>query len=100
MDSEQLILILKALSDSNRLAIFLKLTEGEACVCELLKVFSITQGTLSHHMRILSEADLVVGRRDGKWIHYAVNTATFSAFQTYIGSITFTTDPLEACPCV
>ncbi|MEA5107734.1 MAG: metalloregulator ArsR/SmtB family transcription factor [Sphaerochaeta associata] len=79
--------ILKALADPNRLAIIEHLTRGEACVCELLELFSVTQPTLSHHMRILSEAGLVSGRREGKWIHYSINVQRLQSFKDFIASI-------------
>ncbi|MDT3358289.1 MAG: metalloregulator ArsR/SmtB family transcription factor [Spirochaetota bacterium] len=79
--------ILKALADQNRLAIIEHLTRGEACVCELLELFSVTQPTLSHHMRILSEAGLVAGRREGKWIHYSINVQRLQSFKDFIASI-------------
>lgn len=84
---EEYVPILKALADPNRLAIIEHLTRGEACVCELLELFSVTQPTLSHHMRILSEAGLVAGRREGKWIHYSINVQRLQSFKDFIASI-------------
>lgn len=84
---EDYVPILKALADQNRLAIIEHLTRGEACVCELLELFSVTQPTLSHHMRILSEAGLVSGRREGKWIHYSINVQRLQSFKDFIASI-------------
>ena len=48
-------LICKALGDSNRLHIVMSLLQGEMCACRLLEEFSITQPTLSHHMKVLCE---------------------------------------------
>ena len=45
--------------DSNRLKIIDLLSSGEKCACEILKFFDITQSTLSHHIKILSECLLV-----------------------------------------
>ena len=52
-------LICKALGDSNRLRIVRALLEGEMCACRLLEQFSITQPTLSHHMKVLCDCGLV-----------------------------------------
>ena len=52
-------LICKALSDSNRLHIVIALLQGEMCACRLLEQFSITQPTLSHHMKVLCECGLI-----------------------------------------
>ena len=60
--------IFKALGDATRLDIVLMLTEGEKCACRLLERFEITQPTLSHHMKILSECGLVNVRKEGKWV--------------------------------
>ncbi len=80
--------IFKALSDPHRLAILEMLSCGELCACKLLEKFEITQPTLSHHMKILSEAGLVVARREGKWMHYALNIAVIKSLQNYITEIT------------
>ncbi len=64
---------LRVLGDPVRLGIVALLAEsGERCACELLSEFSITQPTLSHHMKALREADLVSTRKEGTWIHYAL----------------------------
>ena len=53
MDTRDMILICKALSDTNRLEIVQMLSDGEKCGCKILDKFDITQPTLSHHMKIL-----------------------------------------------
>lgn len=65
--------VFKALSDSNRLRIMDLLSDGEKCACEILKGFDISQSTLSHHMKILSECGLVKCRKEGTWNHYSLN---------------------------
>ena len=70
MNTMDVALICKALGDSNRLQIVQMLSEGEKCGCKLLEAFEITQPTLSHHMRILTECGLVIARKEGKWIYY------------------------------
>ncbi len=73
---ESAIKMFKALSDETRLRIYLLLLQGELCVCELVNILSIEQSRISHSVRILKEAGLVVNRREGKWIIYAVNPET------------------------
>lgn len=65
--------IFKALCDENRIRILKLLQSGEKCACVLLDDLQITQPTLSHHMKILCDSDIVVGRRDGKWTHYSIS---------------------------
>ena len=79
--------ICKALGDPNRLKIVEMLTEGEMCACKLLEALAITQPTLSHHMKKLSESNLVNAREEGKWTYYSLNCQTFSEFRTFIGNI-------------
>lgn len=64
--------VLKALADETRLRIIDMLRCGELCACKMLKQFSITQPTLSYHMKILTECGLVEARREGAWIHYSL----------------------------
>lgn len=62
----------KAFSDENRIHILKMLSTGEKCACKLLEELNISQPTLSHHMKILCDAGIVTGRREGKWMHYAI----------------------------
>jgi len=65
-------LVFKALSDENRIRILKLLRDGEKCACKLLEELNISQSTLSHHMKILCDAGIVIGRREGKWTHYSI----------------------------
>lgn len=67
--------VFKAFCDENRLKILEQLRTGEKCACKLLDDLHITQPTLSHHMKILCDADIVQGRKEGKWVHYSLNPA-------------------------
>ncbi len=87
MESFEISQICKALGDENRLKIITLLTNGEKCGCELLEEFKITQPTLSHHMKILSDCQLVKSRKDGKMTFYEINCCRFKAFKTYFESI-------------
>ena len=65
--------VFKALSDETRLKIIDMLSCGEMCACNILEEFSISQSTLSYHMKILSDIGLVNARRDGAWMKYTLN---------------------------
>ena len=65
--------VFKAFCDENRLRILEQLRTGEKCACKLLDDLHITQPTLSHHMKILCDAGIVRGRKEGKWVHYSLN---------------------------
>ena len=64
---------IKAMSDETRLKIIDLLSCGEMCACDILEEFSISQSTLSYHMKILTESGLVNGVRDGAWMRYTLN---------------------------
>jgi len=78
----------KALSDPNRLMIMDMLSCGELCACVILEKFNITQPTLSHHMKILCDSKLVVGRKEGKWIYYSLNDVVVQEFRTFLEEVT------------
>ena len=63
----------KALSDPKRVKIVDMLSCGEMCGCVLLKCFEITQPTLAHDMKVLSEAGIVTSRREGKKTYYSLD---------------------------
>ena len=65
----------KALGDKNRLRIINMLTHKSLCVCEINSVLPLSQSTVSGHLRVLKEADLVVDAKDGLWVEYSLNTS-------------------------
>ena len=69
---QEMVCIFKALSDENRIRILKMLRSGEKCACKLLEELNIGQPTLSHHMKILCDAGIVTGRKEGKWTHYSI----------------------------
>ena len=77
-------LLVKSLSDPNRIRIVDMLSCGELCACTILEAFSLTQPTLSHHMKILCRSGLVVPRKEGKWTHYSLNRGKFLDFISFI----------------
>ncbi len=66
--------VFKAFCDENRLFILDMLKDEEKCACKLLEALNIGQPTLSHHMKILCDAGVVIGRKEGKWMHYSIST--------------------------
>ena len=65
--------MMKALGDDTRIRIFDMLSVDELCACKILEEFSITQPTLSYHMKILCDSGLVDSRKDCVWMKYSVN---------------------------
>lgn len=73
MDERRTAAIFKAFCDENRIRIIKLLRSGEKCACKLLEEINVTQPTLSHHMKILCDSGVVVGRKEGKWMHYSIS---------------------------
>lgn len=73
LDNKKVSTIFKALSDVNRLEILSLLQDGEKCACLLLEKMNMAQSTLSYHMKILSDSNLVESRQEGKWTHYKLS---------------------------
>ncbi len=67
---DELLLVMKALSDGNRLRTVMALRSGELCVCHLTELLQLAPSTVSRHMTVLRRAGLVENRREGRWIHY------------------------------
>ncbi|PWH19507.1 MAG: hypothetical protein DDG58_04895 [Ardenticatenia bacterium] len=75
-DRAEVIRVLRALADPNRLRIFERLMQGDSCNCELNEQLGMPPNLLSHHLRVLREAGLICSRRDvvdSRWIYYSVN---------------------------
>lgn len=65
--------LFKALCDENRIKILKLLQTGEKCACHLNENINVTQPTMSHHMKVLCDSGIVVGRKEGKWMHYSIS---------------------------
>ncbi len=65
---------LKALGDENRLRALLACSEQELCVCQITELLQLAPSTVSKHMSILRQADLVDSRKEGRWIYYRLST--------------------------
>ena len=73
LDEKMIATIFKALCDENRISILKLLISGEKCACKLLEEINVTQPTMSHHMKILCDSGIVIGRKEGKWMHYSIS---------------------------
>jgi ArsR family transcriptional regulator len=63
----------KALADDTRQQILVLLLDGERCVSDIVDAFDMTQPTISHHLGILKQFNLVTSRKDGKQVFYSIN---------------------------
>ena len=79
-----LVKVFKALSDSNRLRILKMLENRPLCVCEITEVLQLANSTVSKHLSILRDADLILDEKDGKWVNYRLNTNISDEAKTQI----------------
>lgn len=84
MDNKRVAVMFKAFCDENRVQILQLLRDGEKCACRILDEMQITQPTLSHHMKILCDSGVVVGRKEGKWMHYSISEDGLENVMNYL----------------
>ena len=72
-DASELAATFKALADPGRLRLLSFLASqpgGEACVCNLTQPLGLSQPTVSHHLKVLTEAGLLERERRATWMYY------------------------------
>jgi ArsR family transcriptional regulator len=70
MDQRELARISKALSDPTRLRIFEGISSCKEMFCgQVVEKYKLTPGTISHHLKILADANLIETRREGQFIY-------------------------------
>jgi len=85
-----------ALADATRLRILALLQAGEICVCDIHGSLDLPQPTVSRHLAYLRKAGLVVGRKDGLWVHYRLATLPDPVMQTVMDSVNHALGHVEA----
>ncbi len=73
IDSVRAAELFHALSDTIRVDVVVLLLDGERCVCELMEELDLAQSRLSWHLKTLSDAGIITGRREGRWNYYSLN---------------------------
>ncbi|MGL4973160.1 MAG: ArsR/SmtB family transcription factor [Culicoidibacterales bacterium] len=90
----------KALGEPIRLQLLAHISQGQNCICHLQNQFSVSQPTLSHHMKILVDAGVVDSKKIGKNVYYTINQAELSEMMTYLDGLNGVFVPTEGCePC-
>jgi ArsR family transcriptional regulator len=85
----------RALADPTRLRIVAFLGRQERCACELGEAIEVPANLLSHHLKVLRQAGLIVGTRRGRWIDYRLHAEGFRALARLLAGIG---DPLASPP--
>ncbi len=84
---QDLIRVIKALSDETRLRILKVLLERECCVCEVMQALDISQSRASRNLGILQEAGFLKARRDGTWIVYSIDWQAANRYTTSLAEL-------------
>lgn len=80
--------IFKALSDQTRIDIVqLIARKPNICGCEIADAFKTSQGTISHHIKILVTAQLIFDNKKGRSHYYTVNEQMFDKIITFVKQI-------------
>ena len=84
--------LLKAIADPTRMRIvkILSQHEGDVCVYELVEQFQLSQPTISHHLRILRDAQVIDLRKKGLYAYYYLRRTTLQQAQQAMASLFFT----------
>jgi ArsR family transcriptional regulator len=81
MDRSKVEKISKALADQTRLRIFEAISATNHMNCgEIVSMRGVTPATVSHHLKILSEAGLIACRREGQFVYSEVVPETIAAY--------------------
>ena len=81
MDRAQIEKISKALADATRLKIFEAISGSRHMNCgEIVSLRGVTPATVSHHLKILSEAGLIACRREGQFVYSEAVSETIEAY--------------------
>lgn len=76
---DDLLLILKALSDKNRLRTFFALQSyEELCACQITELLQVTGATASRHLSLMVNAGLLKSRKNGRWVYFRINIGDLS----------------------
>jgi len=72
--------VFKALSDPNRIRIVKMLSERELCMCEVRELLNLSNSTVSQHLTVLRDANLLLDSKDGKWVNFRLNDKSENRF--------------------
>lgn len=78
---------LKALADPNRREILNLLKCGRMSAGEIVSHFDVTGASISRHLSILKDADLIRDTREGKFIFYEINTSVLEEIMLFISDL-------------
>jgi ArsR family transcriptional regulator, arsenate/arsenite/antimonite-responsive transcriptional repressor len=72
--------VFRALSDPNRIRIVKMLSERELCMCEVREMLNLSNSTVSQHLTVLRDANLLLDSKEGKWVNFRLNNKSEQKF--------------------
>jgi len=88
-NAESLARSMKALADPARLRLLSMVAaheDGEACVCDLTDPLGLSQPTVSHHLKVLTEAGFLSRTRRGTWAYYRIVPGSLDALSSFLAT--------------
>jgi ArsR family transcriptional regulator len=85
--NSDLVTLFQALGDATRLRLLNLMAAGEVCVCYFVEILGETQPKISRHLAYLRRAGVVSARREGKWVHYALEMPSDPARASVLKSV-------------
>lgn len=83
-----LIKVMKAVSDPNRVKLLKMLQHKSMCVCEMKTALTISQPSVSKHLKLLEDAGLVSSKKNGLWVDYFLADGGLSPYaSTVLGNL-------------
>lgn len=89
--------LLKAFSDDTRVDIVFFLATGEKCVCKIYKHLKLPQNLVSHHLGILRKNELIIGRKEGRWVYYSLNRNAIAELRSFLEEIVSKKEKTSKC---
>jgi ArsR family transcriptional regulator, arsenate/arsenite/antimonite-responsive transcriptional repressor len=93
----EVVYILKALADENRLRILNLLRNSELCVCDIEAVLGIKQSNTSRHLNRLKISGMIASEKKSQWVYYRLKDETFVKFPFISIIINNEVDKIDIC---
>lgn len=92
-----LIDVIKALGQENRLRILNLLNQQKLCVCEMQNIMDENQSNISRHLNVLKNADIISSEKDALWIYYYLNEKTLEEYPFIVDVLNNELDKVDYC---
>ena len=89
MDAKKAEKISKALADPNRLLILKELRKSQDCLycSDVYEFIDLTQPSISHHLKQLTDAELVISTKEGRYMKYRLNSKMIDLYVEFLQAL-------------